>query len=60
MTTPGLFGQLWARMSGEISADTLEAYRRAGLAVHDLHAETDRRLEELKASGSTMWSITVR
>lgn len=58
MTTPGVFGQLWARMSGEVSADTLEAYRRAGLAVHDLHAETDRRLEELKASGSTMWSTT--
>lgn len=58
MTTPGLFGQLWARLSGEVSADTLEAYRRAGLAVHDLHADTDRRMEELKAAGSTMWSTT--
>lgn len=58
MTSPGLFGQLRAMLSGEISAQTLEAYRRAGLAVHELHADTDRRMEELKAAGSTTWSTT--
>lgn len=58
MTTPGILGQLRAIVAGEVSAETLEAYRRAGLAVHELHADTDRRMEELKTAGSTTWSAT--
>lgn len=44
-------------MSGEVSADTLEAYRRASLAVYDAleHAESHR--ESAKTAGKNAWTL---
>ena len=43
---PNLWGRLLCLLEGEVSANTLEAYRRAGGAVSDLLAHVeDRRLE---------------
>jgi hypothetical protein len=45
---PGLFGRLVAHLHGEVAADALEAYRRAGVGVYDLGDDLDRlRLEAL-------------
>lgn len=33
---PGLWGRLLARLHGEVPADVLEAYRRAGAEVYAL------------------------
>lgn len=40
---PSFTTRLRARMSGEVSADTLEAFRRAGSGVYDLLLETEAR-----------------
>ncbi|MEY2476167.1 MAG: hypothetical protein QOG87_1482 [Actinomycetota bacterium] len=43
---PGLFGRLVAHLHGEVAADALEAYRRAGAGVFALTDDLDRlRLE---------------
>lgn len=39
---PGLFGRLVAHLQGEVAADALEAYRRAGAGVYALNDELDR------------------
>lgn len=54
MTRPTLWNRFLAVMSGEVTADTLEAYRRASLAVYDSldHCEAHRasaRKEEKNA-----------
>ena len=43
-TQPTMWNRFCAKMAGEVSADTLEAYRRASLAVYEAleHAETHR------------------
>jgi len=46
---PGLLTRLVARLSGEVSADTLDAYRRAGLGVYDLVGSAEAERGELAA-----------
>jgi hypothetical protein len=49
---PGLFGRLVAHLHGEVTADALEAYRRAGAGVYDLTDTLDRlRLDALVKDG---------
>ncbi len=53
---PGLVTQLIAALRGEVSADTVEAYRRAGAAAyHDL-ASAEQLRADLAASGASPWS----
>ena len=54
---PGLTVRLWARVRGEIPADTLEAYRRAGTAVVQLTERVDLHRLEHQANGGTPWSV---
>jgi hypothetical protein len=49
---PGLVNRWAAGRRKEISSLQLEAYRRAGAAVYDLHLVADRRRHELIASGT--------
>jgi len=42
--------RLVARLGGEVSAETLEAYRRAGLGVYDLLSAAEARRAELAAT----------
>jgi len=53
-----MWNRFCAKMAGEVSADTLEAYRRASLAVYDAlaHAETHR--EGAKADGKNAWTLS--
>jgi hypothetical protein len=49
---PGLIGRLVAHLHGEVAADALEAYRRAGGGVYDLLDDLDRmRLEAFVQEG---------
>jgi hypothetical protein len=48
----GLLGRLVAHLHGEVAADALEAYRRAGTGVYDLTDDLDRlRLEAIVDGG---------
>lgn len=55
---PSLMTRLASALKGEVSADTVEAYRRAGQAAYEdeLNAETLRR--ELVTSGTDLWSAS--
>lgn len=55
---PTLWNRFCAALSGEVSADTLEAYRRASLGVYDAleHAESHR--EGAKSDGKTAWTLS--
>lgn len=46
-----------SRLHGEVSADTLEAYRRASLAVHDLLHQADSIRAAAQAEGKTAWTL---
>ena len=46
---PGLLTRLVARLSGEVSAETLDAYRRAGLGVYDLLSSAESLRADLAA-----------
>lgn len=52
---PGMFGKLLAHLRGEIPADTLEAYRRAGGGAYDLLNQAESRRRELKDQGHNPW-----
>jgi hypothetical protein len=56
-THPTFWNRMCAAMVGEVSADTLEAYRRASLAVYDAldHANAHRR--RAKSEGKNAWTI---
>jgi len=57
MTRPTLWHRMCAAMTGEVTADTLEAYRRASLAVYDAldHCETHR--VSAKESGQNAFTL---
>lgn len=55
--TPGLWGRLLARIEGEVPADTLEAYRRAGVEVYDALQQVEDRRLELKLQNVDPWSV---
>lgn len=54
---PGLGGRIRARLQGEIPADDLAAYRRAGAEVQDLMAEIDQERAEASVRGEDAWSV---
>jgi hypothetical protein len=49
--------KLAALAKGEVAADTLEAYRRAGQTVYDLLKQVEDRRLELKIQGLNPWTI---
>ncbi|WP_019501313.1 hypothetical protein [Pseudanabaena sp. PCC 6802] len=53
----GIIGKLVALAKGEVAADTLEAYRRAGQTVYDLLKQVEDRRLELKIQGSNPWTV---
>lgn len=52
----GAFGRLRARMRGDVSAEPLRAYRRAGGTVDALLAEVERRRVDAGLAGRGAWS----
>ena len=57
MTYRSPWGKLLCRLCGEVSADTLEAYRRASGPVYDLLDQVERQRLECKAERLTPWTI---
>lgn len=53
----GIMGKLIALAKGEVAADTLEAYRRAGQTVYDLLKQVEDRRLELKIQGLNPWTV---
>jgi len=53
---PNLLTRVRATLRGEVLADTLEAYRRAGATVTDLFLEAEQRRSVLTAEGTDLWS----
>lgn len=53
----GIFGRLHARMQGELPADPLQAYRRAGAAVDALVADVEQRRVDARLAGRTPWTV---
>lgn len=54
---PGLWGRLMARLHGEVPADALEAYRRAGAEVYALLDDLEQRRLEATVQERDAWSI---
>lgn len=54
---PTLWNRMVALMSGEVSADTLEAYRRASLGVYDTLDHAEQHREACKAEGKNPWTV---
>ena len=54
---PTLWNRFCAAMSGEVSADTLEAYRRASLAVYDALDHLEVHRESTKNEGKSAWDM---
>jgi len=53
---PGLLGRLRARLQGEIPADELAAYRRAGTDVQNLLADIEAERAAATVAGNDSWS----
>ncbi len=54
---PNLWGRMMARLNGEVPADVLEAYRRAGVEVYELLDDLEgRRLDIVLGSGDA-WAV---
>lgn len=53
---PKWLGKLSSMLQGEQSAETLEAYRRAGRIAYQLIEEADRDREALAAQSATTWT----
>jgi len=51
----GLWTPIVAGLHGEVSAETLEGYRRAGSSVYDLLDRVQRRRDEAKVAGCSPW-----
>lgn len=54
---PGFFGKLLAFAQGEVSAETLEAYRRAGNSVHDLLHQVESQRLDCKIQKLNPWTM---
>lgn len=54
---PGFFGRMWAIAQGEVSAEMLEAYRRAGNSVHDLLHQVESQRLDRKIQGLNPWTV---
>jgi hypothetical protein len=54
---PNVWARLLCRLSGEVPADTLEAYRRATLAVLDLLEQTEQQRLLCRAEGHNPWTV---
>lgn len=48
---------MWALAQGEISAEMLEAYRRAGNSVHDLVRQAEAQRLDCKIQGLNPWTV---
>lgn len=55
---PGWWGRVLARVEGEVPADTLEAYRRAGGPAYELHDRAESHRAESKQQGIDPWETT--
>lgn len=55
--TPTLWTRMVARLQGEISATTLEAYRRASLQVFELMDQVEARRQECASEGLDPWAV---
>ena len=55
---PGLVSRLTAALQGEVSAATVEAYRRAGAAAYQDLTSAEQLRADLAASGASPWSAT--
>ncbi len=53
--SPGLLTRLRATLHREVSAETLEAYKRAGLSVYDALADAEERRAALAAEPGALW-----
>ncbi|MDZ4878062.1 MAG: hypothetical protein CLLPBCKN_007497 [Chroococcidiopsis cubana SAG 39.79] len=53
----GILGKFLALVQGEVAADTLEAYRRAGQAVYDLLQQVEERRLALKIQSLNPWTV---
>jgi hypothetical protein len=51
----GVWTRIVAGLHGEVAAETLEGYRRAGASVYDLLDRVQRRREEAKVGGKSPW-----
>lgn len=56
-TRPTLWTRLVCLIQGEVSADTLEAYRRASLAVLDLLDQAEQERLSAAADGKNPWTM---
>lgn len=54
---PTVWNRFMAAMTGEVSADTLEAYRRASLAVYDALEHLQSHRDGAKANGHNAWTM---
>ena len=56
-TRPTVWNRVLARMSGEVSADALEAYRRASLVVYESLDRVEARRQDARSKGHNAWAI---
>ncbi|MDT9071489.1 hypothetical protein, partial [Escherichia coli] len=56
-TRPTLWTRLVCLIQGEVSADTLEAYRRASLAVLDLLDQAEQERLSAAGDGKNPWTM---
>jgi hypothetical protein len=54
---PSVWGRMFARLQGEVSAETLEAYRRASLPVFELMDQVEARRLACATDGLNPWTI---
>ncbi len=54
---PSVWGRMFARFQGEVSAETLEAYRRASGPVFELLDRVEARRLAFAADGLTPWTV---
>jgi hypothetical protein len=54
---PSLLNRLAAAVKGEVTTETLEAYRRAGSVVYELLVEVETRRTQASAQGGHPWSF---
>lgn len=57
MERPGVWGRMRARLAGEVPADVLEAYRRAGAEVYAQLDRLEQRRLEWKVKDLDAWSV---
>jgi hypothetical protein len=55
--SPSVWGRMFARFQGEVSAEALEAYRRASLPVFELMDQVEARRLACATDGLTPWTI---